>query len=201
MSKERYEREHEWIIDNNKRKTKESIIVYDEEWNTLDDICELLNRQDKTIADLEAKLTEKDSEIKVGEFWHSAYQGKQLDYDKVYAELRQSYDENEKLKQHLAEKDRQIEQLKKFDDLNKTFFDLFRTAFKEPNKVDDLFNTLKTMQEKQDQDKISFAVEQLEKVKAELVNKVSPVKLSYNEYVQGVFSKIDNQIKQLKEMK
>lgn len=52
-----------------------------------------------------------------------------------------------------------------------------------------------------DQDKISFCIEQLEKVKAELVNKVSPVKLSYNEYVQGVFSKIDNQIKQLKEMK
>ena len=53
------------------------------------------------------------------------------------------------LKNQLAEKE--IEQLKKFDDLNKTFFDLFRTAFKEPNKVDDLFNTFKTMQEKQDQ--------------------------------------------------
>lgn len=64
----------------------------------------------------------------------------------------------------LAEKEKEIEQMKKFDDLNKTFFDLFRTTFKEPNKVDDLFNTLKTMQEKQDQDKILFAVEQLEKL-------------------------------------
>lgn len=74
-------------------------------------------------------------------------------------------EENNQLKQQLAEKDKEIEQLKKFDDLNKTFFDLFRSAFKEPNKVDDLFNTLKTMQERQDQDKISFAVKQLEKVK------------------------------------
>lgn len=68
------------------------------------------------------------------------------------------------LEQQLADKDRQIEQLKKFDNLNKTFFDLFRTAFKEPNKVDDLFNTLKTMQDKQDQDKISFAVDVLEEI-------------------------------------
>ena len=68
------------------------------------------------------------------------------------------------LEAKLSEKKKEIEQLKKFDDLNKTFFDLFRTAFKEPNKVDDLFNTLKTMQEKQDQDKILFAVEQLEKL-------------------------------------
>ena len=50
------------------------------------------------------------------------------------------------------------------------------------------------------QDKISFCIEQLEKVKAELVNKVSPVNLSYTEYVQEVFAKLNNQIKQLKEM-
>ena len=68
------------------------------------------------------------------------------------------------LEAKLSEKKKEIEQLKKFDDLNKTFFDLFRTAFKEPNNVDDLFNTLKTMQEKQGQDKILFAVEQLEKL-------------------------------------
>ena len=49
------------------------------------------------------------------------------------------------LEAKLSEKKKEIEQLKKFDDPNKTFFDLFRTAFKEPNKVDDLFNTLKTM--------------------------------------------------------
>lgn len=74
------------------------------------------------------------------------------------------------LEAKLAEKEKENEQLKKFDDLNKTFFDLFRTAFKEPDKVDDLFNTLKTIQEKQDQDKISFCIEKLEKVKEDVKN-------------------------------
>ena len=89
-------------------------------------------------------------------------------YDKTLGEfIKRDVEQKDKiadLEAKLAEKNKEIEQLKKFDDLNKTFFDLFRTAFKEPNKVDDLLNTLKTMQEKQDQDKISFAVEQLEKV-------------------------------------
>lgn len=55
MSK-RFECEYNWIIDNNKRNTKESLIVYDEEWNTLDDLCELLNQQDQRIAELEEQL-------------------------------------------------------------------------------------------------------------------------------------------------
>ena len=52
---------------------------------------------------------------------------------------------------------------------------------------------------KHNQDKISFCIEQLNLFKSELVNKVSPVNLSYTEYVQEVFKKINNQIKQLKE--
>lgn len=55
MSK-RFECEHNWIIDNNKRNTKESLIVYDEECNTLDDLCELLNQQAERIAELEEQL-------------------------------------------------------------------------------------------------------------------------------------------------
>ena len=55
MSK-RFECEHNWIIDNNKRKTNGSLIVYDEECNTLDDICDLLNQQDKRIKELEEEL-------------------------------------------------------------------------------------------------------------------------------------------------
>lgn len=55
MSK-RFECEYNWIIDNNKRNTKESLIVYDEEWNTLDDLCELLNQQDQRISELEEQL-------------------------------------------------------------------------------------------------------------------------------------------------
>lgn len=107
--------------------------------------------------------------------------------------------ENEQLKQQLAEKYRRIEQLKKFDDLNKTFFDLFRTAFKEPNKVDDLLNTLKTMQEKQDQDKISFAVEQLENCRLNLIKLLNKKRVyldsSTTDEMDDLF---DNQIKQLR---
>ena len=127
--KERYEfvcfdNNTRWkIIDN---KTKQEV-------GGIDNMIKLLNQQDQKIADIEAKLeqsqkekeldnafwkqecdslqkalAEKESEVKVGEFWHSAYQGKQLDFDKVYAELRQSYDENTQLKQQLAEKEKEI---------------------------------------------------------------------------------------------
>ena len=108
------------------------------------------------------------------------------------------------LEAKLAEKKKENEQLKKFDDLNKTFFDLFRTAFKKPYKVDDLFNTLKTMQEKQVQEKIPFAIEQLEQVKetTECVLDNALKNSSLNQsYYDRLLDEIDNQIKQLKEGK
>lgn len=55
-------------------------------------ICDTLNNQHNKIKELE-------EENKVGDFWHSAYQGKQLEYDQVYAELRKTYEENQQLKQ------------------------------------------------------------------------------------------------------
>ena len=82
-----------------------------------------------------------------------------------FKQLTEASNEIAELKAKLADKEKEIEQLKKFDDLNKTFFDLFRTAFKEPNKVDDVFNTLKIMQEKQDKDKIEFAITELDKLR------------------------------------
>lgn len=51
-----------------------------------------LNQQDKRIKELE-------EENKVGDFWRSAYKGKQLEYDQVYAELRNVYEENQQLKE------------------------------------------------------------------------------------------------------
>ena len=49
-----------------------------------------LKKQLKQIKVLEEKN-------KVDGFWHSAYQGKQLEYDQVYAELRKAYEENQRL--------------------------------------------------------------------------------------------------------
>lgn len=104
--------------------------------------------------------------------------------------------ELDRLNEQLAEKDKEIEQLKKFDDLNKTFFELFRTAFKEPDKVDDLFNTLKTIQEKHNQDKISFAVEQLGKIKRYIDDNAYYIdEINFGEEINEY---IDNQIKELK---
>lgn len=45
------------------------------------------------VSDLEAKLAESESKVAVGRFWHSAYEGKQLDYDK----LNDDYNKQEKL--------------------------------------------------------------------------------------------------------
>lgn len=52
----------------------------------------------------------------------------------------------------------------------------------------------KTEMTKEKQDKL----EQLDKLRTELINKVNPVILSYNDYVQRVFETIDQQIKELK---
>lgn len=107
------------------------------------------------------------------------------------------------LQSQLDEKDKEIEQLKKFDDLNKTFFNLFRIAVKEPDKVDDLFNTLKTMQERQDQSKISFVVEWLEKVRTQFLTNYSWYEETHRvcEKTDNFVVWLDNQIKQLKEIK
>lgn len=60
-----------------------------------DNFVDILNKQDKRIKELE-------EENKVGDFWHSAYQGKQLEYDQVYAELRKVYEENQQLKEQIS---------------------------------------------------------------------------------------------------
>ena len=95
---------------------------------------------------------------------------------------REEYDNKDKtiadLEAKLAEKTLTIEQINK--------------AFMENRSL------WKGKYERANQDKISFAVEQLSQFKSELVNKVSPVNLSYTEYVQEVFNKVDNQIKELK---
>lgn len=191
--------------------------------------------QDKTIADLEAKLAqskmnESFEKEKKENAWKFIEQLKHqlTEYEKFMKDngfknleeldsyiqkIHSHYDEvknkgtcglcekldNElinQLKQQLTEKDRQIEQLKKFDDLNKTFFDLFRTAFKEPNKVDDLFNTLKTMQEKQDQDKISFCVEKLVNIQKYITD--NAVFVEEECFGREINEFIDNQIEELK---
>ena len=164
----------------------------------------LLNQQSKRIKKLETKLAECE---KSKESYRLQNEQHHLQLLQFYSRLGVEAfgaDIHEKaletlmiMKEQLAEKDKEIEQLKKFDDLNKTFFDLFRTAFKEPDKVDDLFNTLKTIQEKQDQDKISFAVEQLE-IARKLIDELLD---NCGDKQYKVWEVFDSQIKQLNEGK
>lgn len=55
-------------------------------------------------------------------------------------------------------------------------------------------NLFKQLKQSQKQ----LAIEVLEKFKSELVNKISPIQLSYTNYVKQVYDKINNQIKELK---
>ena len=151
----------------------------------------IIKDQSKKIADLEAKLAESESELE-----------KQKEkYDKLYGcykktsneDLQDKYrlaDEIDKLKQQLAEKKKEIESLR-----SHAYVDMLHKEMLE----------LKVATH--NQDKISFAVEQLEKVKEEIdsVYKIwrssnvdlVDVKTGLYSGLQHISSFIDNQITEL----
>ena len=136
-----------------------------------DDIVELLDEKDQQIADLETKLAEKDAERELdNSFWKQ---------------------ECDSLQKTLVEKYKEIENLtEELDDKNfcKDFVDLYTE------------NKLKTqMLHKNWKDKISFALEQLEKVKSAF-GLINP-KLDKVETIKEYIHYIDHQINELKEMK
>ena len=132
------------------------------------------------VADLEAKLAESEKNYK---------DARELGIEQFHSLkeiINSSQEEIDKLKQQLAEKDKEIsEYVKIADDLHKQLSD--KCDFCDKTK---------------DQDKILFAVEQLEKVKENI--KKAPITdfdLSGNfekMYKQDAIRQIDNQIKQLK---
>lgn len=172
---------------------------------------EVLECAKNQITDLEAKLAESEKKVK---HWHDLYNERdkqfqsvrqryhllnklQSNYDKkdklhlAYMQCLELVEENEKLKQQLAEKEKEIEELiEELDDKNfcRDFVDLYTE------------NRLKTQLLNENwKDKISFAIEQLEKVKSAfgLINS----KLDKVETIKEYIHYIDHQIKQLKEMK
>lgn len=215
--KERFElNDNDCIIDNEKDVAICDVCDVSESPKILVD---LLNEQDKRIKELEETNKVLSNELTKNSILKKGYietccgipifgipkikeENQQFKQLLCLSDSNKVYEKYFELKQQLAEKDKEIEQLRKFDDLNKTFFNLFRTAFKEPDKVDDLFNTLKTIQEKQDQDKISFCIEQLEKVKNYMITDEKDMfGANYLMKSAYVLEFIDNQIKQLKEGK
>ena len=144
---------------------------------------------EKKIKDLEAKLAE------MTEKYNACQEARKL-------EIEFNKQDKAELKQQLAEKDKEIESL--ITDLQKAL-----ALIKEGREIVDLND--KAL-ERTDQDKISFSVEQLEKVKESLNDYDIQEILSSSSDPYGEFDEncvttdnintiIDNQIKQLKEMK
>lgn len=148
-----------------------TLLVGDDEPYENWQLREDLETKDQKIADLEAKLAESEREIKV------------IDEDRQFkAEMWTMFaDKCKDFKQELAEKTLTIEQINK--------------AFMENRSL------WKGKYEMANQDKISFALEQLEKVK-EFVNDNDKIFTEYYGAIERniLLKFIDNQIKQLKEM-
>ena len=126
--------------------------------------CSHWYKNNRVCDELKQQLAEKETRIAELE-----------DKDWYEGTIKQLEEQNERLIKQLAEKDKEILDVKNW------------WSYQYNGEI-----------ERHNQDKISFAVEKLEKVKVELVNKVSPVNLSYTEYVQEVFNKLNNQIEELK---
>ena len=140
--------------------------------------------KDKRIADLEAKLAEKDKTITKYQILDDNYARLEEKYDLLEGKYETLLEDNLKYEEKLAEKDKEIDNLQ--DKLHHYYEEVMNKG------------TCGLCEHLRGEYKIDFAIEQLEKVKHELVNKVSPVNLSYTEYVQEVFNKINQQIKELK---
>ena len=142
--------------------------------------CVILNEQDKHIKDLEAKLAESEKNYK---------DARELGIEQFHSLkeiINSSQEEVDKLKQQLDEKEKELsEYVKIVDDLHKQLSD--KCDFCDKTK---------------DQDKILFAVEQLEKVKNYMITDEKDM-FGANYLMNSVYvlEFIDNQIKQLKEGK
>lgn len=156
-------------------------------------IKKLVNEKDQLkqqLAESETRIEELESQF--------AYE---CECNKQFVECQ---NENEMLKQQLAEKEKEIETLKKCGD-TEHFYGLLEDKRKE-NKI-----LIKAI-EQASQDKISFALEQLEKVKELLLENLYDIYSKpseiwdkygdlYDVVVEGaVNGTIDNQIKAIKEM-
>ena len=134
----------------------------------------------RRISDLEAKLAES----------NESHHKNIVELTKIATEKDRKIEE---LKQQLAEKEKEIECLR-----TRQFIDMTEKEMLEL-KIATHNEDLKKIKHIFDQDKISFAVGQLEKVKELLWDSIND-ETPYGDVI-GVREEIDNQIKQLKEMK
>ena len=178
-----------------KKDTKDNINIWFKSLNqqTVDFYIEL----QKYIADLEAKLAE--SERQYQEYRQVVEKDIKKEIDERMRDTIKEFNlDISQLKQQLAEKEKEIENIKLCRCVNCTN----EYEFMLEGLVEDLEREL----DKCDQDKISFALEQLEKVKEIFIQNVDAMGVEYRDdyfmlSLGWVKKVIDNQIKQLKEMK
>lgn len=164
-----------WFLDEN------DIDIY---LKCTDDVRWHYNKKElvRILNDLEAKLAEKDKAI---ENWETMYKG-------VVQTCKNDKEEIKKLKKQNDDY---------ADSLTKVLNENAELVFKLAEKEKDLIIKCRTIgvlvekNEKNNQDKISFALEQLEKVKELLY---AELRFDYSLYLRAMHE-IDNQIKQLKE--
>ena len=171
---------------------------------------ELLNK----ISDLEAKLAESEKKPKFLEgeskFFNDAYQSKKKHYDIVYNELSKVYDENNQLKQQLAETDKLMQEyLSKCLSLEQQLADKEKELYKSRQEFWEYFDKLDEkshLYEIQllenvmlEQSQTQTAIAELEKVKKLLDDCYGYEYTSLYHFIQSkAEEKIDQQIKELK---
>ena len=156
-----------------------------EELNKEHEIILGFQEYEKKIANLEAKLAESEEKVK---HWHDLYNERdkqfqsvrqryhllnklQSNYDKkdklhlAYMQCLELVEENERLKQQLAEKEKEIERLNLEFETQEDWQEKWQKLYDETCNLN--------------QDKISFAVEQLEKVEVCLKEGIEEVKLDF----------------------
>ena len=176
------------IVDNEEHKT------YQQDCFDFGNICDLLNQQSKRIKELEETNKVLSNELTKNSI---------LKQDHIETccgipifEIPKIKEENQQLKQQLEEKEKEIATLEVMLAENKNDIQEIKEfeigEYQYDLTDEDARYSLKCEFLHKDQDKISFAVEQLEKVK-DFVNNL------YGEYSASVTTNfIDNQIKELK---
>jgi hypothetical protein len=175
------------------------------------ELTKIATEKDRKIEELKQKLEESEEQVK---HWHDLYNERdkqfqsvrqryhllnklQSNYDKkdklhlAYMQCAELVEENEQLKQQLAEKDKKISNL--------------RGLVNERDKqIKNLKTNKKRVIEHKNNVKISFCIEKLEKVKEFCDGiKLSMIYISQEDTtkIQKIIEEIDNQINELKEMK
>ena len=186
------------------------------------EVIRTLNQQADKIADLEAKLAESEKQRQHLKDWLDDEILTSVDHESYYATINEYEEEVKKLKQQLAEKDKEIKELLNYDRCSHCSYGQANKEYRErcselieelaevKNSCDYYMNRANDLLLK-DQDKISFAVEQLEETKKLIANldmPDSPVLYNDDMFQAGFDSHyvrtrqtIDNKIKQLKEGK